>query len=224
MITARGLNRRYPGFELRIDSLEVPRGRFVTVVGPSGAGKSTLLRLLAGLEEPDTGTVERRGRAVFLDQDRTVLERSVLANATFGLELAGIGRREAARRVVPWLERVGLASKLTQPAQRLSGGERARLGLVRALALEPDVLLLDEPTQALDPGNVALAEEILREAHGTGRTLVLVTHNLYQARRLGEETWFLLGGELIERGPSEALFKSPQDERTRAYVAGEMVY
>jgi len=224
VIRARGLRRRYPGFELRVGSLEVPPGRFITVIGPSGAGKSTLLRLLAGLEEPDAGVVERRGRAVFLDQDRTVLERSVLANATFGLELAGVGRRQAARRVVPWLERVGLADKLAQPAGRLSGGERARLGLVRALALEPDVLFLDEPTQALDPGNVALAEELLREAHAAGRALVLVTHNLYQARRLGEETWFLLGGELIERGSSEELFTNPQDERTRAYVAGEMVY
>jgi len=224
VIRAQDLRRRYPGFELRVGSLEVPPGRFITVIGPSGAGKSTLLRLLAGLEEPDAGVVERRGRAVFLDQDRTVLERSVLANATFGLELAGVGRRQAARRVVPWLERVGLADKLAQPAGRLSGGERARLGLVRALALEPDVLFLDEPTQALDPGNVALAEELLREAHAAGRALVLVTHNLYQARRLGEETWFLLGGELIERGSSEELFTNPQDERTRAYVAGEMVY
>ena len=224
MIRAQDLRRRYPGFELRVGSLEVPPGRFITVIGPSGAGKSTLLRLLAGLEEPDAGVVERRGRAVFLDQDRTVLERSVLANATFGLELAGVGRRQAAQRVVPWLERVGLANKLAQPAGRLSGGERARLGLVRALALEPDVLFLDEPTQALDPGNVALAEELLREAHAAGRALVLVTHNLYQARRLGEETWFLLGGELIERGSSEELFTNPQDERTRAYVAGEMVY
>ena len=224
MIRARGLVRRYSGFELAVEALEVPTGRFVTVIGPSGAGKSTLLRLLAGLEEPCAGAVERRGRVVFLDQDRTVLERSVLANATFGLELAGVRRREAERRVRPWLERVGLADKLRQPAQLLSGGERARLALVRALATEPDVLLLDEPTQALDPGNVALAEALLREAHAQGRALVLVTHNLYQARRLGEETWFLLGGRLVEAGPSEQLFTRPEREVTRAYVAGEMVY
>ena len=139
-------------------------------------------------------------------------------------ELAGVGRRQAVRRVVPWLERVGLADKLAQPACRLSGGERARLGLVRALALEPDVLFLDEPTQALDPGNVALVEALLSEAHAQGRTLVLVTHNLYQARRLGEATWFLLGGRLVEAGPSERLFTRPEQEATRAYVAGEMVY
>jgi len=224
MIRARGLLRRYPGFTLALEELAVEPGRFVTVIGPSGAGKSTLLRLLAGLERPDAGAVQLRGRAVFVDQDRTVLERSVLANATFGLELAGVNRREAARRGLPWLERVGLADKLALPAPRLSGGERARLGLVRALALEPDVLFLDEPTQALDPGNVALAEELMREAHRAGRTLVLVTHNLYQARRLGEETWFLLGGALVESGPSAAVFENPRDERTRAYVAGEMVY
>jgi tungstate transport system ATP-binding protein len=224
MIRARGLRRRYPGFELKLDSLEVPAGRFVTVIGPSGAGKSTLLRLLAGLEQPDAGVVERAGRAVFLDQDRTVLERSVLANATFGLELAGYDRRRAAAAVVPLLERVGLGGRLAQPATRLSGGERARLALVRALALRPDVLFLDEPTQALDPGNVALVEEMLVEAHRAGTALVMVTHNLYQARRLGEETWFVLGGELVERGPSEALFAEPRDGRTRAYVAGEMVY
>lgn len=224
MIRARGLLRRYPGFTLALEELAVEPGRFVTVIGPSGAGKSTLLRLLAGLERPDAGAVQLRGRAVFVDQDRTVLERSVLANATFGIELAGVNRKQAARRVLPWLERVGLADKLALPAPRLSGGERARLGLVRALALEPDVLFLDEPTQALDPGNVALAEELMREAHRAGRTLVLVTHNLYQARRLGEETWFLLGGALVESGPSAAVFENPRDERTRAYVAGEMVY
>ena len=224
MIRARGLLRRYPGFTLALEELAVEPGRFVTVIGPSGAGKSTLLRLLAGLERPDGGAVKLRGRAVFVDQDRTVLERSVLANAAFGLELAGVGRKQATRRVLPWLERVGLADKLALPAPRLSGGERARLGLVRALALEPDVLFLDEPTQALDPGNVALAEELMREAHRAGRTLVLVTHNLYQARRLGEETWFLLGGSLVESGPSAAVFECPRDPRTRAYVAGEMVY
>ncbi len=224
MIRAEGLLRRYPGFELAVEALEVPPGRFVTVIGPSGAGKSTLLRLLAGLEPSDGGEVGRAGRAVFLDQDRTVLERSVLANAAFGLELAGVDRKQAVRRVLPWLERVGLADKLARPATRLSGGERARLALVRALALEPDVLFLDEPTQALDPGNVALAEELMREAHRAGRTLVLVTHNLYQARRLGEETWFLLGGSLVESGPSAAVFERPRDPRTRAYVAGEMVY
>ena len=224
MIRARGLLRRYPGFTLALEELAVEPGRFVTVIGPSGAGKSTLLRLLAGLERPDGGAVKLRGRAVFVDQDRTVLERSVLANATFGLELAGVSRKQATRRVLPWLERVGLADKLALPAPRLSGGERARLGLVRALALEPDVLFLDEPTQALDPGNVALAEELMREAHRAGRTLVLVTHNLYQARRLGEETWFLLGGSLVESGPSAVVFERPRDPRTRAYVAGEMVY
>ncbi|WP_456414351.1 ATP-binding cassette domain-containing protein [Oceanithermus profundus] len=224
MIRSKGLVRRYPGFELTVEALEVPPGRFVTVIGPSGAGKSTLLRLLAGLERPDRGRVELQGRAVFLDQDRTVLERSVLANATFGLELRGVRRREAARRVRPWLERVGLADKLAQPAVSLSGGERARLALVRALAIEPDVLFLDEPTQALDPGNVDRVEGLLREAHGQGRTIVLVTHNLYQARRLGQETWFLLGGRIVERAPSERLFVRPREALTRAYVAGEMVY
>lgn len=224
MIRSEGLIRRYPGFELAVDALEVPPGRFVTVIGPSGAGKSTLLRLLAGLEHPDRGRVQLRGRSVFLDQDRSVLERSVLANATFGLELAGVRRREAARRVRPWLERVGLADKQSQPAASLSGGERARLALVRALATEPDVLFLDEPTQGLDPGNVGRVEELLRGAHAQGRTIVLVTHNLPQARRLGEETWFLLAGRLVERAPSELLFSSPRSDLTRAYVAGEMVY
>ncbi|WP_457636838.1 ATP-binding cassette domain-containing protein [Oceanithermus sp.] len=209
---------------MSVEDLQVPQGRFVTVIGPSGAGKSTLLKLLAGLEEPDRGEVLTAKRAVFLDQDRTVLERSVLANATFGLQLSGIGAKEARRKVLPWLERVGLAGKLSQPAPLLSGGERARLGLVRALAMEPEVVFLDEPTQALDPGNVALVEDLLREAHGAGKTIVMVTHNLYQARRLGEETWFLLNGELVEKGPSELLFSSPHDKRTRAYVIGEMVY
>jgi len=224
MIRASGLLRRYPGFALEIEELSASPGSFVTVIGPSGSGKSTLLRLLAGLERPDAGRVESFGRAVFLDQDRTVLERSVLANAAFGLELSGMSRNQAAKKVLPWLERVGLADKLKQPAVRLSGGERARLGLVRALAMEPDVLFLDEPTQALDPGNVALVEEMLQEANKAGATIIMVTHNLYQARRLGLHTWFILSGRLVEADFSKKLFDAPSDRRTRAYIAGEMVY
>ncbi len=224
MIRASGLRKSYPGFDLRVADLRVPEGSFITMLGPSGAGKSTLLRLLAGMEAAQDGVLERRGRAVYLDQDNIVLERNVIDNAVFGLRLMGVASAEARRRLRPWLARVGLAERLRQPAAKLSGGERARLALVRALATEPDVLLLDEPTQSLDPKNVAMVEALLREAHTRGRSVVLVTHNLHQARRLGEETWLLLDGRIVEQAPTETFFASPRSREAKAYLAGEMVY
>ena len=224
MIEALGLEKRYPGFHLRVPRLRVRPGEVLTVVGPSGAGKSTLLRLLAGLEPPDQGRVIREGLAVYLDQEPYVLERSVLENAAFGLRLQGVPGVEARRRARDWLDRVGLLPLADRPARVLSGGERVRLALARALAVEPRALLLDEPTANLDPGNVARIEALLAKERSAGRVLVLVTHNLFQARRLADRVLFLLAGEAVECALAPVFFDSPKDPRTRAFLSGTMVW
>lgn len=224
MLSARGIVKRFSGFSLEVPNFSVLPGGCLTVIGPSGAGKTTLLKLLAGLEQPDQGSIVRGGGAVYLSQQPLLLERNVLQNAAFGLVLQKVPKRDALDRVLPLLERVGLGEKLWQPAHKLSGGEQVRLSFVRALSLRPEILLLDEPTASLDPGNVAGLEAFLREANQQGTTLVIVTHNFFQARRLGKRSLFMLGGRLVEEGPTETLFTSPQDARTKAYLSGEMVY
>ncbi len=224
MIEARGLERRYPGFRLFLPRLVARPGEVLAVVGPSGAGKSTLLRLLAGLEAATAGEVRRRGLAVYLDQEPHLLSRTVLENAAFGLRLKGVPAARAREEARAWLARVGLEALAGRPARGLSGGEKVRLALARALAVAPAALLLDEPTANLDPANVARIEALIREEKAAGRAIVLVTHNLFQARRLADRALFLLFGEAVEEGPAEAFFQAPKDPRTRAFLSGEMVW
>ncbi len=221
---------------LDIDSLAISRGEILSIVGPSGAGKSTLLRLLNFLEPPTEGGIFfddrpvppdpplallRRVTTVF--QRPVLLHRSVRANVAFGLQLRGL---PADGRVMESLAEVGLAELANEPAtHKLSGGEMQRVALARALVLRPDVLLLDEPTANLDPYNVGLIESIVREQNAKrGTTIVLVTHNVFQARRLAHRVGLLLGGKLIELAETAEFFDQPQDPRTGAFVRGEMAY
>lgn len=223
---------------LQIDSLDVRQGEVLAVVGPSGAGKSTLLRLLNFLEPPTGGSIhfldhefspdripplELRRRVTTVFQRPILLNRTVWANVAYGLQLHG--RREIADQVQATLEQVGLAAMSRKRARTLSGGEAQRVALARAMILQPDVLLLDEPTANLDPYNVGLIEEIVRQLndrHST--TLVLVTHNLFQARRLAHRVALLLDGRIAEIADVESFFTAPCDPRTAAFVRGEMVY
>lgn len=223
---------------LELEHLDILTGEVLALVGPSGAGKSTLLRLLNFLEAPTQGLInykgsefnasgemplEKRRSVTTVFQRPMLLERSVYDNVAFGLGLRG--DRDAKERVNSALEEVGLANLARQRARTLSGGEAQRVALARAMVLEPDVLLLDEPTANLDPYNVGLIENIARrlnQNHGT--TLVLVTHNVFQAHRLADRVVFLLEGKMIETASVQEFFERPQDHRTRAFVNGEMVY
>ena len=223
---------------LGIDELGIGRSEILSIVGPSGAGKSTLLRLLNFLETPSAGCirfgdaclepdgsvplhVRRRVTTVF--QRPILLKRSVWANVAYGLRLRG--HRELEGRVHGALDRVGLIHLARQSAGTLSGGEAQRVALARAIVLEPEVLLLDEPTANLDPYNVGLIEDIVRSLNADkGTTVVLVTHNVFQARRLAHRVGLLLNGSLIEEAGVDAFFASPRDPRTLAFVEGKMVY
>ena len=232
----RDLRRDYLGRTvLSLPSLTVGEGERLALVGPSGAGKSTLLRLLNFLEPPTSGSIRFCGREVpsgaapieLRRQVTTVFQRPVLleadvtTNARYGLQLRGL-RRDAAVRAL--LERVGLGPLMHASARRLSAGEMQRVALARALLIEPRVLLLDEPTANLDPYNIGLIEEIVGEhcrQHGT--TVILVTHNIFQAKRMAERTGLMLAGQLIELQSTQAFFAQPRDPRTAAFLRGDIV-
>jgi len=233
------LSKAYDGREvLAIEALEVHRGEILALVGPSGSGKSTLLRLLNFLEPPTSGWIEFAGahfeagqemplalrrRVTTVFQRPMLLNRNVWDNVKYSLGLRGLRDTGGATRAV--LEQVGLANLAGQNARSLSGGEAQRVALARAIILQPEVLLMDEPTANLDPYNVGLIEKIIRQENREQKTtVVLVTHNVFQARRLADRIAFLLGGRLVEVGRAEAFFKSPADSRTEAFVNGEMVY
>ncbi len=218
---------------LDLPALDVEQGEVLAIVGPSGSGKSTLLRLLQFLEAPTRGSItfagaviadraglDVRRRVATVFQTPALLDRSVFDNVVYGLRLRG--QRDAREVVMHTLQRVGLQQLARVDARTLSGGEAQRVALARALVLNPTALLLDEPTANLDPYNVGLIEEIIR-AHGS-TTVVLVTHNTFQAKRLADRVGLLLGGKLIEQLPTDRFFNDPIDPRTRSFINGEMVY
>ena len=223
---------------LEVDNLKIARGEVLGIVGPSGAGKSTLLRLLNFLEAPTAGRLrfldvefgplqamplEYRRRVTTVFQRPLLLNRSVQANVAFGLQLRGLRKRH--ELVAEALERVGLAGLARQRARTLSGGEAQRVALARAIVLQPEVLLLDEPTANLDPYNIGLIEDIVMGLNREkGTTLVLVTHNVFQAKRLAHRVALLLEGRAVEVADVEGFFERPVDLRTAAFVRGEMVY
>ena len=233
-----GIRKTYGGrCVLDIDQLRVQSGEVLGVVGPSGAGKSTLLRLLNFLEVPDGGRLTFQGRQVreggvplaTRRQVTTVFQRPVLLSSTvvrnvaYGLRLRGM--RDGRQEVEQVLARVGLADLARAPARTLSGGEAQRVALARALILHPVALLLDEPTANLDPYNVGLIEDAVRSMNREeGATVVLVTHNVFQARRLAHRVVLLLGGRVVEAANVPDFFDNPRDPRTDAFVRGEMVY
>ena len=223
---------------LEVDTLSIQRGEILALVGPSGAGKSTLLRLLNFLEPPTQGIIkfhdyefssdkemplELRRRVTTVFQRPMLLNRSIYDNVNFGRELRGI--HDSREHVLDALEEVGLSHLSNQKARNLSGGEAQRVALARAIVIEPEVLLLDEPTANLDPYNVGLIEKIMLHLNQIRHTtLVLVTHNVFQAKRLAQRVVFLMDGKVIEVSNTEPFFNQPQDPRTQAFVRGEMVY
>jgi tungstate transport system ATP-binding protein len=227
---ARGLCYEIDRHRL-IDSidLDLPQRGITIVMGPNGAGKSLLLKLLHGLIEPSAGTVRwggmppgpavrRRQGMVF--QRPVLLRRSAGANIDFVLGLNGRATTERRRAL---LTEVGLERHERTPARKLSGGEQQRLALARALALEPSVLLLDEATANLDPNSTQSIETIVSGASARGIKIILVTHDVGQARRLADDVVFMHRGRLIERREANEFFAQPASTEARAFLAGQLV-
>ena len=213
----------------RIDAA-VEAGPRTVILGANGAGKSVLMRLCHGLLQPSAGKVawaadETRGeprRQAMVFQRPVMLRRSALANVAYALKAAGVPRQERLLRAQGALESVGLLALADHPARVLSGGEQQRLALARAWALRPEVLFLDEPTANLDPSATKEVESIIGAIHAVGTKIVMTTHNLGQARRLGDEVLFLHQGRLVERASVETFFRKPASAEAEAFINGEL--
>jgi tungstate transport system ATP-binding protein len=215
----------------RIDLKLADRG-ITVVLGPNGAGKSLLLRLVHGLLEPTEGAIrwgnapmddEIRRRQAMVFQKPVLLRRTAAANITYALGLRGVPRSERASRALRALELAGLRHHAFAPARVLSGGEQQRLCLARALSLDPEVLLLDEPTASLDPASTLAIERLLIGAKHSGIKVIVVTHDVGQARRLAQDVIFLHHGRLIEHQPAGRFFEQPESDKARTFMAGGLV-
>ena len=229
-LKARALVLEADGKRL-IDGLDLTLagGAMTTVMGPNGAGKSLLLRLLHGLIAPSSGALAWNGvrpgaatrkRQAMVFQDPVLLRRSVAANVEFVLKLDG---RNDAGRCAEILASVELDAHADQPARLLSGGEKQRLALARALARAPEVLFLDEPTASLDPASTALIEAAVKRARDEGTKIVFVTHDIGQARRLGGEVVFIHRGRVCEQRSAKSFFAKPVSHEAKDYLAGRLV-
>jgi len=208
-------------------SAEIGAGPSTIILGANGAGKSVLMRLMHGLLAPASGKISwssadtvRLQAMVF--QRPVLLRRSALANVTYALKLARVPLAEREHLALEALESVGLAAFARRPARVLSGGEQQRLALARAWALHPEVLFLDEPTASLDPTASREIERVIQAFDAAGTKIVMATHNLGQARRLGDEVLFLHQGRLVERAPVEQFFSRPASPEAAAFIKGEL--
>ncbi len=226
-LEARALSYAVDGKLLidRIDLSFAPEGISV-MMGYNGAGKSLLLRLLHGMIESSSGRVlwsgepvteEVRRQQAMVFQKPVLLRRTVLANIEFVLKSRGIKDPQQARRVI---ERVDLSDLANRPARLLSGGEQQRLALGRALALNPRILFLDEATASLDPASMLAIEEIVRQARDSGHKIVMVTHDIGQAKRLADEIIFIHDGRITEQGAADTFFENPASREAQAYLDG----
>lgn len=215
---------------LRDITLEVGDAGPTCILGPNGAGKTLLLRICHGLTLPTSGVVRwgtveaevaaRKQAMVF--QRPVLLRRSLAGNVEHALQVRGQTRRERSRRAAEALERVGLTGLARLPARVLSGGEQQRAALARAWALEPEALLLDEPTANLDPSATQAIERTILDMHAAGVAILMTTHDLGQARRLAKRILFLHGGRILEDAPAELFFAGPATQQAAAFVRGDL--
>ena len=202
------------------------------ILGANGAGKSLFLRLCHGLIRPTTGRVLWQGAKgrdpadaqAMVFQRPVMLRRSVAANVDYALKLRGMAAAERRAAVEDALDHTGLRRLADNPARVLSVGEQQKLALARAWALQPEVLFLDEPTASLDPAATHAVEQIINAIDAAGTRIVMTTHDLGQARRLGDEVMFLNRGRLLEKTPAERFFSEPENDLAQAFLKGELLW
>ena len=235
MIVVKDLKKNYNGLDvLKGIDLTINKGDVVCLVGPSGCGKSTFLRCLTRLEEPDGGTVMLDGKEITerdIDTTRAQMgmvfqhfnlfpHKTVLQNITMApLALKKKSPEEAQKQAMELLERIGLADKANEYPNMLSGGQKQRIAIVRALAMDPEVMLFDEPTSALDPEMVGEVLDLMRSLAKEGMTMAVVTHEMGFAREVADRVVFMAEGKILEEGSPAELFDSPKDPRLQDFLS-----
>ena len=216
-------------------SLSIEKGDIFGIIGLSGAGKSTLVRCLNLLEKPTDGEVvvngnslmslsnkqlrkERQRIGMIFQHFNLLMQRTVLDNICFPLEIAGVKKSEARKRALELLEVVDLSEKAKAYPAQLSGGQKQRVAIVRALAMEPEVMLFDEPTSALDPEMVGEVLEVMQELAQSGMTMVVVTHEMGFAKEVGSRVLFMDAGKIAEQGTPADVFDHPQSPRLQDFL------
>lgn len=239
LIDVRNLKKYYNGGNVKaLDDvdLKVKVGEVVVIIGPSGSGKSTLLRSLNLLEMPTDGHIYFNGDDLLAKKVNINLHRqkmgmvfqhfnlfghmTVLKNMTIGpIKLLKKSKEEAEAKAMQLLERVGLADRASAYPSQLSGGQKQRIAIVRALCMEPDVMLFDEPTSALDPEMVGEVLDVMKELAHEGMTMIVVTHEMGFAREVGSRVIFMDGGKIMEQGTPEEIFENPKCDRLKTFLA-----
>ncbi|MFM9939907.1 MAG: ATP-binding cassette domain-containing protein [Hyphomicrobiaceae bacterium] len=203
-------------------TLQISMGLPTAIVGPNGSGKTTLLRVVMGLVAHHAGAIQADvGSRAIVFQKPVMLRRTAAENIAFALRAAGQATDQVA--IASLLDQVGLAELADRPARRLSGGEQQRLGIARALARRPRLLLLDEATASLDPAQAKIIEDLIGSIARAGVKVVFATHDLGQARRLAGDIVFLVKGQVAEHAPTDRFFANPASEAARRFLAGELV-
>ena len=237
MISVKNLRKSFHGTEvLKGITTEIDRGDVVCIIGPSGSGKSTFLRCLNRLETPDSGEIlldgvdlmdrktdldrQRRKMGMVFQQFNLFPHMSILKNLTVSpMMLKKTPQAEAEAKAMQLLERVGLADRAGDYPAQLSGGQKQRVAIVRALCMEPEVMLFDEPTSALDPEMVGEVLDVMRELAGSGMTMVVVTHEMGFAREVGNRVLFMDEGIIMEENAPAELFGNPRSERLKTFLS-----
>jgi tungstate transport system ATP-binding protein len=228
-LRASGLQKSYNGRVVLEADLEFEEGCLYSILGPNGSGKSTLLKILAQLEKPDQGEVTfvrgpGRDRPVLVPDRKGLFNDTVFSNVLYGLKIRKVPTREMRQRAEEVLTGVGLWELRKTNALNLSDGEAQRLCLAMAMAIEPEIILLDEPTSSLDPQNTMLVEKLIEKMKITTRLIIMVTHNIFQAKRLSDYAVFLHQGQIREVTRATTFFENPESEAARNFLKGKMIY
>ncbi len=241
LIRVSGLKKNFGSLEVLKDiNTEIKKGEVVVVIGPSGSGKSTFLRCLNRLEEPSGGTIELNGvditdKHVNINKHREKMgmvfqqfnlfnNHTILKNITLAPVKLGIMKKdEAEKKAIDLLKRVGLEEKANAYPSQLSGGQKQRVAIVRALAMNPEVMLFDEPTSALDPEMVGEVLEVMKELARSGMTMVVVTHEMGFAREVGSRVVFMDEGVIMEENTPEEFFANPKNPRLKDFLSKVLI-